>query len=245
VTESESLPGLRIQPRVEYLHAVGPSAALAYFAELAREFTGVLRLKASRLDLFADFQGWALEAEDRHCFVNRADDRVTHEKSEVFTGFEFGRRKGKTVMARIYDKTLDARRKGADWWPERWGALFDPTCPVWRIEYEFGRVGLQQFSVDTPADALVLAPSLRAYATGKWLSHRTPTDDETRSRWPISIQWAQVQQATLSEGALDLDRIRQGVVAGSLRKMMPGIVGYMSSAAALLGADTWKRRQNS
>ena len=69
------------------------------------------------VDVFADMQGWDLRPEDRYDFVSRASRRDTHEDSDALTGFEFGRRSSKTIMARLYDKTLDVKHKGADWWP--------------------------------------------------------------------------------------------------------------------------------
>jgi hypothetical protein len=236
VSDKTDLPPLRIQPKAEYLHAVGPAAVVSTFLDVAHSFTRNLRLSASRVDVFADVQGWDLHAEDRHCFVTRATRRNTHEQSEQLTGFEFGRRTSKTVMARLYDKTLDARQKGADWWPAVGGNAYDVSRPVLRVEFEFGRIGLKQFGVDTAADALEQGPGLWQQAMGEWLSHRTPTSDSTRSRWPVSVEWEQVQQASFAQGAVGLDRIREGRNRGSLRKLMPGLVGYLASAGAHLGA---------
>lgn len=236
VSDKTDLPPLRIQPKAEYLHAVGPAAAVDTFRDVAHSFTRGLRLSASRVDVFADVQGWNLHPDDRHCFVTRATRRNTHEESEVLTGFEFGRRTSKTVMARLYDKTLDVRHKGADWWPAVWGSAYDVSRPVLRIEFEFGRTGLKQFGVDTASDALDRAPGLWQQATGEWLSHRTPTSDSTRSRWPVSSQWRQVQQVSFAQGAIGLERIREGRNRGSLRKLMPGLVGYLASGGAHLGA---------
>jgi hypothetical protein len=236
VSDKTDLPPLRMQPKAEYLHAVGPAAAVSTFRDVAHSFTRELRLSASRVDVFADLQGWNLHADDRHCFVTRATRRNTHEQSEQLTGFEFGRRTSKTVMARLYDKTLDVKQKGADWWPAVWGSAYDVSRPVLRVEFEFGRIGLKQFGVDTAADALAHAPSLWQQATGEWLSHRTPTSDSTRSRWPLSAEWQQVQGVSFAQEATGLERIREGRNRGSLRKLMPGLVGYLTSAGAHLGA---------
>lgn len=61
--------------------------------------------------------------------------------------------------------------------------------------------------------------------------------DETKSRWPLAPQWAAVQQATLWDNAIGLDRVRAGIRKGSIRRLTPALVGYLASAAALLGAD--------
>lgn len=238
ISDAPNLPRLRIQPKSEYLHAVGARVALAWFRDLAAGFTTGLRLTASRVDVFCDTQGWQLRPDDRLHFVTRATRRDMHEESEALTGFEFGRRAGKTVMARLYDKTLDVKKKGTDWWPRVWGDTYDASRPVLRVEFEFGRQGLKQLGVDTAAEALDRAPQLWRYATDAWLSHRVPSPDSTKSRWPVSPQWQQLSAASFAEHAVGLERIQEGKRRGSLRRLMPGLVGYTASAGAWLGAET-------
>lgn len=237
LTDSGRLPPLKIQPKTEYLHAVGPRAALAWFRDLAATFTSGLQLGASRVDVYTDVQGWPLQVEDRLRFVARGKQRHTYEDSETLTGFVFGRRSTRTVMARLYDKTLDMKHKGTDWWPSVWGASYNAAEPVLRVEFEFGRQGLKQLGIDAAADALEKAPSLWRYATEQWLTHRTPTADNTRARWPVSPEWQGICDARFSEGAVGLTRIQEGRRKGSLRLMLPGLAGYMSSAGALLDAQ--------
>jgi hypothetical protein len=61
-----------------------------------------------------------------------------------------------------------------------------PGTPVHRLKLEIGRQGLTEFDLDIPAQVLAAAGDLWTYATGQWLTHRSPTDDQTRSRWPLS-----------------------------------------------------------
>lgn len=237
ITDADQLPPLKIQPRTEYLHAVGPRAALSWFHDLAATFTSGLQLSASRVDVYADVQGWELQAEDRLRFVVRGRQRQTFEDSDALTGFVFGRRSTRTVMARLYNKTLDMKNKGTDWWPSVWGPSYNAGEPVLRVEFEFGRQGLKQLGVDAASDALEKAPSLWRYATEQWLSHRTPTADQTRARWRLSPEWQSICGARFSEGAVGLTRIQEGRRKGSLRLMLPGLTGYMNSAGALLEAE--------
>ena len=60
VTGSVALPPIRIQPKSEHLHAVGPAESVAWFSELAKGFTRGLRLTASRVDVFSDWHGLEL-----------------------------------------------------------------------------------------------------------------------------------------------------------------------------------------
>ena len=155
ISTSMKLPPLRVQPRAEHLHALGPRASLAYFERVGELLAaGPVEWGLSRLDLFCDVQGWTLCGDDRHRFVTRAERRDLHEVGETFSGFEFGRRSTKTVCARIYDKTAQIEAKGIDWWADVWGERFDPALAVLRIEFELGRQGLKEFGVTTPTEGL-------------------------------------------------------------------------------------------
>jgi hypothetical protein len=139
VTASEHLPALRVQPRAELLHGIGPAAAVDWFTSRCETAFGPVAWSVSRLDLFCDVQGWQLDGNERDRFECRAQRRDTHEETEELTGFEFGRRTTGTLAARIYDKTLQVATKGIDYWPAIWGPDFDPDCPVLRVEFEIGR----------------------------------------------------------------------------------------------------------
>ena len=201
MTDRPRLPTVRIQPRSEFLHGVGVDAALQWFRELLLPALPDLFFTVNRLDLYADWQGWDLEASDRARFVLRARRRDTHEEGESLTGFEFGRRKTGTISARIYDKSLQVQRKGLDWWPHVWGENYDRGRPVVRVEFEVGRKGLRDYGLDGPEKVLEQAPRLWTALTNDWMTFRTPTSDSTRARWPISPEWVAVQGASLAQGA--------------------------------------------
>lgn len=238
VTTSKSLPALRVQPRAEFLHAVGPASAFAFFGALGEAIAGCpVSWTVSRLDLFCDVQGWTLDGDSRHRFVCRAKRRDLHEEGDAFTGFEFGRRNTKTVCARIYDKSHQVNAKGLDWWYDIWGPAYDRSRPVLRIEIELGRQGLTEYGVDTPADALAQAATLWASTTSKWLRYCAPTADETPSRWPSAPEWEHIQHAKLRGDAAGIDRIRANRRKGEIRRLLPALVGYLSRIAALSGAE--------
>ena len=108
---SRHLPTVRVQPRSEFLHALGPEAAVATLHDVLSPELRQLRLWVNRVDLFADWQGWDLTLDDAHRFVCRADARRTYEVAGTLTGFEFGSRTTKTFMARLYDKTAELAAK--------------------------------------------------------------------------------------------------------------------------------------
>jgi len=237
VTPSVNLPALRVQPRSEFIHAVGPAQAVATFENLLRPLCTELGFGVSRLDLYVDVQGFPLDADDRERYVCRAGARRTYEQSERCSGFDFGSRRGGTVTGRIYDKTLDISTKGSDWWLEIWGDGHTSGTDVTRVEIEFGRKALTEFRLDSPAQVLAATSGLWAYGTEQWLTHRIPTPDSNRSRWPVSPEWEVVQRASFRHDNRDLERLQDRARAGSLRKLTPGLVGYLVGFAAIVGTD--------
>lgn len=236
ITPSESLPAIRVQPTSLAIHAAGPATTVLWVRNILDAAGIDATLTVARLDLHADWQGLWIDAEERSHFVTYSDRRALYEVSDELSGLNFGKR-GAAIYARIYDKTRELDGKGDDWWLDIWGERYDPEHPVLRVEFEFTRDGLREFEIDTPEDAFEQLGPLWAYATGHWLSLRVPTDDDTRSRWPLDPRWQAVQRASLAESSLPAVRIRAGENAGTLRKLMPQLVGYLTSAAVALGTD--------
>jgi hypothetical protein len=234
---SRQLPTVRIQPRSEYLHAEGPAAVVATMRALLEPQLGHVHFSVSRVDLFADWQGWSLSLDDAQRFLCRADARRTYELGGLLTGFEFGSRMTKTFSARLYDKTADVAVKGSTWWLEIWGEHYVPGLPVHRLEFEVGRQALVEFDLDTPASVFATAGDLWAYATGDWLTYRSPTADQTRSRWPLAPEWLAVQQATLTHRSVGIDRLHLVRRNTSIANLLPGLTRYLASLAALTGAE--------
>ncbi|HWD55192.1 MAG TPA: hypothetical protein VG346_08715 [Acidimicrobiales bacterium] len=237
ISTSRHLPTVRVQPRSEFLHAVGPEAAVTTLQEILGHELRQLRFWVNRVDLFANWQGWNLSLGDTSRFVCRADARRTYEVAGALTGFEFGSRTTKTFLARLYNKTADMAAKDNGWWFEVWGERYVAGMPVHRLEFEIGRKGLQEFDLNTPAQVLAATGDLWAYATGEWLTYRSPTNDRTRCRWPLAPQWFSVQQATLSHPAVGLERLRLARRSKSIEKLLPGLNGYLASMGALLGTE--------
>ena len=239
VTESTKLPALRIQPRAQFLHGVGAQNAVNWFRDrLESGCDSAIQLSTSRLDLHADFQGWDLRGEDRKNFLCRSGDRVTYESGDVLGTLQFGYRRNKTLAARIYDKTKEIKRSGAAYWEDMWGVQFEPGNPVFRVEFEFGRQGLAEFGISTPENAIEAAGALWTYATGEWLTLRTPTGDGTKSRWPIAEEWDQVRRASIADTEFGLQRMYEGYKRGKFDKLVASLVGYVVSYAALFGLET-------
>jgi hypothetical protein len=232
ISPSLNIPAFRVQPRAEFLHGVGVRAAVQGFRDLIEDECGVVKLQVSRIDLFADFQGWDLSGDDRRAFVCRASDLGTFEEKGTLSGLQFGKRSSGAVDARLYNKTNEILTSGSDYWKEIWSDTYDPDRDVLRVEFEVLRGALREFGLDSPEDVLDATGALWAYLT-TWLSYRTPTGDHTRSRWPLAPEWAEVQRARIGEGALGIERTYRGKQRGELAKMMPALVGYVARFGAL------------
>lgn len=237
-TSSTKLPAVRIQPRAELLHSLGPAGTVRHFDELLRPEMDRLVLSVARIDLFCDVEGMLLGGEDRRGFLCRGDDCTTYEAGHVCTGFSFGSRRTQRISARIYDKTAEMAAKGNDWWELVWGDRHEPGAQVWRIEFEIGRTALTELELYHPDAVLAAAPSLWRYCTGEWLTLRTPGPDSNSSRWPVAATWRIIQSATSARGGTELTWIRRRKRASSFRRLMPGLVGYLVSFAALSGTFT-------
>jgi hypothetical protein len=237
-TSSTRLPAVRIQPRAEFLHALGPTATVRHFDELLRPLMDRLVFNVARLDLFCDVEGLVLRGEDRRNFLCRGDASTTYEAGHVCTGLAFGSRRTQRISARIYDKTAEMTVKGTDWWDLIWGDRHQPGAQVWRIEFEIGRTALTELELFHPDAVLAAVPSLWRYCTGDWLTLRTPGPDSNSSRWPVAPPWRVVQGATLAHNGTELTWIRRRKRASSFRRLMPGLVGYLVSFAALSGTLT-------
>ncbi len=236
VTPSENLPLMRVQPTAIALHSLGPDLTVRWVESILDAAGIEASLHVSRLDLHSDWQGIEIKANERSNFVTYSDRRALYEVAEEMSGLNFGKRGGK-LYARIYDKSREAHDKGNDWWPDVWGTKYDPQRRVTRIEFEFTRSGLAEFGVDTPRQAFDRSGALWAYATGSWLSLRVPTNDDTRSRWPVDPRWQAIQRSSLSGGTAAAERIRAGQREGTLRTYRKLATGVLSSMAVPMGTN--------
>lgn len=232
------IPAIRVQPRAEFLHGAGVEFVVEWARSLLESVCGPVLFQVSRLDLFADFQGLSVSGDGRHEFVCRADVRHLYEDGELFNGLQFGSRSSGTIFARIYDKTIESAKTGSAYWLDVWGERYEPGLAVARVEFELHREVLRQFGVSTPEEVLGVSGSLWHYLTHDWLTHRTPTVDETKSRWPVSDQWRAVQRAGMSERAVGIARAYGAKQSGVLENMMPSLVGQLANFGALTNCES-------
>jgi hypothetical protein len=180
--------------------------------------------RLSRIDLHLDWQGgWhpTIEEGERRLFIKPGHARLTgHLEGTTCTGYDVGKRR---IMARIYDKTVQATRMHLDWYfallGQAAGDAFDPEQHVWRLEFELKREGVTGFrlqarpeasdpddeidaelegedlpSVGTIAKALLWLGQLWRYLTARWLRLVTPDEDTNRARWKTHPHWRALQE---------------------------------------------------
>ena len=242
VGASPMFPPVYVQLRSEFIHEVGVSRALVeVVACLEAHFFDVsFSLGASRLDVYADVQGWEPRPSDFERFVTRATARTEHEgqggDGELFeygrrlSGFSFGRG---DFVARIYDKRRQMAVTGKDWQTAVWKDE-DPETPVWRIEFQARRPVLADVGVLTAEDAVQRRQGLWDYGT-KWLSFREPSSHSRACRWPVSPLWVWLQQVQLGEPCEPL--VRERARSADVRRLVGAWTGYSTSFAARQNLD--------
>ena len=233
----QKIPAIRVQLRAEFLHGAGVESAVEWVRNLLEAECGPVLVEVSRVDLFADLQGLDVNGENRREFLCRARGRSLFEEDEEFNGLSIGNH-GSDIMARLYDKSIESAKKGTAYWVPLWGDSYDPNLHVTRVEFELHREVLRQFGVSTPDEVLAASGALWHYLTHDWLTHRDPTDDETKSRWPVSDQWQVVQRASISGGSLGIERTYAAKQAGVLVNLMPSLVGQLANFGVLTNCES-------
>ncbi len=243
LTANDRFPPAMVQLHSAFLHSVGVDVALDEVARLLIEdvFAWPPELNGSRVDLYADVQGWDLELTDLRRFVSLGRNRRGFEQvtaREVYasghrlTGFRFGM--GGGLMVRVYDKTIEIGRRGLAWLPELWGDR-ESERAVWRIEAQFKRAVLVEFDppLCTVDEVLARIQALWTYATADWLTYRQPTSDARERRWPVDPVWREVQAVELAPVSVGL--VRRRLVEAAELRLIQGGLGYLTSWAALGG----------
>lgn len=79
---SRHLPSIRVQPRSELMHAVGPRQSVETFKAITEPLCRELTFGVSRVDLYADFSGFQIDVDDRSSYVCRANEYRTYHEAE-------------------------------------------------------------------------------------------------------------------------------------------------------------------
>jgi len=228
-------PAAYAQLHSGFIHQVGIHRAIQELEEIVTRFVipRAPRITVSRVDLYADEQGWQPEHDDFFRFTCRATMRRLYEQpSQLHTsgrrlsGFVFG--KG-DVLARIYDKSLEMQRRGETWQQAVWQDA-NPRRPVWRVEFQFRRGALARFGISGVGEALAARQGLWDYGM-RWLSLRQPARHVRRARWPEARPWTALRDAHMGSPASPL--VREHRRAADELRLVRGFVGYATSLEAM------------
>jgi hypothetical protein len=242
-------PVAYVQLHSEYIHTVGvEDAAARVTGLLARRFfrrDQPMMVTPSRIDVYADVQGWEPGPDDYARFVCRAVGRRQYDEpsqmhggGKRLTGFTFGRG---DVVARIYNKTVELRGRGQDWPLAVWSGG-DPDAEVWRVEFQYRRGALTSMGLRSLPAALEARQGLWDYGTG-WLSLRAPSGNAARRNWPVAPVWDALRRVVIGSPCSPL--VRERVRRANELRLMQGLAGYVSALAAswnvqsLSGAMSW------
>ncbi len=226
-TDSSRLPTMWVQLRSAFIHEIGVERAVEESARVAGEVVeaDVVDLRASRLDLYADFANWILVQADRAGLVTHAD-LVAHFRAgteEIQTV-----QAGKTpLLVRLYRKDIEVRQRGG-FAPVFWGGW---DGPVTRVEVQAGSQKLRAFGIRTVGDALLSRGDVWRYAVSDFLELREPTAG-ARESWPARDEWRAVQ-ATGKEAFPASGLVPFVLAQGDRVRVLRALAGYLSSLGAI------------
>jgi hypothetical protein len=233
--KGERFPAALLQFHSAYLHSCGPVIAHDLVDLMLRHelFVGPPEVAVSRIDLYVDFQGWTPQLNDMGRFVCQGRRRRVFEEAYAtgrrLTGFMFGQG---GIAARVYDKTEECRKRSNQWVVEIWKDV-DPAQPVWRLEFQFRRSVLAEFHLKAVGETLESIQDLWGYGTGRWLSLRKPTGEKQVKHWPEASVWSQLRSAVLAPTSTGI--VRQRIDEASEERVVRGLMGFVTSLAALRG----------
>jgi len=170
------------------------------------------------------------------------DEAQVHLSGPRWTSFRFGSKK---LLARIYSKTAEARKK-----PEVRELLRDYAASfglnlentvVWRVEFQLRKDVLTAFLHPEKGlldlhDWPTLVENLGAlwyYLTKHWLSLRIPSANQQKTRWPEDPLWTEVILAW-AQVRVPLKRVRRPLRAAA-EGLLAQAIGVILSAAAVQG----------
>jgi len=168
--DTDGQAGAFIEFRSAYLWRYGPARAVDQLARVLRSWappeSPLPRVTVSRIDLAVDVQGWEPTGREFTgdvgtvpAWVSRAIGRSQHAeplqaarhlgadalhwRGRRFSGYTFGA--GGELLARIYDKKLEAGKSGKRWLGAVWQlGGGDPRAPVWRVEFQLRGEAVRQ-----------------------------------------------------------------------------------------------------
>ena len=228
----------------------GWNAVDAVVAWVHEVFPDGCQIGVSHFHQCADVLGWVPSVADLGGIVKRADKLHSYSpdgefaaadgteyhvaKRDRLTGLAAGR--STRIRANIYNKTLEIRSSGKEWFRDVWAHRFgaEVSGDVWRVEYQYGREFLHKYHIETVDDLRAHQAALWRYGLA-WFSWRecNPADLDHPQRWAVLPVW-DVLLGELPESE-PLPVVK--VVRPKLARLSHAAYGYMTSIMAMTGED--------
>jgi hypothetical protein len=200
-------------------------------------------LGVTRCDLCLDFQGWT-PPDKPTAYTTRAKKFRPFYEHARFTGVSVG---SGDLMARFYEKTEEIRVSRKEWYYPIWrrSEAFDPSQPVWRLEFQLRRVALRSFRlgsrerrISTFADLLPETGAIWRHLTSRWLAIRQRRT--ASSRQSLAPEWRALHAGGFADGIwngsqTNLYRLSR---ATSERRCLGQLAGYTARYLASVSART-------
>ena len=233
MSPSLKIPNFYFQALAISLYANGHQKVFEMAKGLIKAINLDVDSKISRIDLCVDIQGWELEEKRLDDFARRANFSAVYRDGRNLNGIQFGRG---DVVARIYNKTKEVGVSNKDHMYAIWreNPLFDEESVVWRVEFQFKRVILREFGIDSVEDAFGQLAGLWNYGVNEWLTLRTGNASRVERR-PIDNDWQMLNDVEF-EGKVN-NRVRRTKALSSYERNISMLAGYLSSQGAVSGLD--------
>jgi len=201
----------------------------------------------SRVDLCSDFVGMDISKQKFHYqdrWIQYARTFASYFTNRKLNGVSIG--KGERML-RIYDKVAELKQKNAtnkqEAFQKIWGVQSYEEKPVTRVEFQFRREAIKEFSdennlfqIDTVAELCEHLQSLWAYGSKIWARHNQDDVDRNnkhQSRAKLSKSWEKVCSVSFGDQYLvrTIKKTRKDIKA--LCQQMTGVALSLVAATGV------------
>lgn len=227
-------PNIMVEIKAEPLWQLGPFAACEMILSALRQAGAVIvETKPSRVDVCMDLALPAAlwQAGLVNHAVTRAQKTAVHSERKKLTGISFGG--GQQIMARLYDKVIEVRKAGKEWFFDVWDILEDVPAEycIIRVEFQFRREPLKELGLISLDNIMPCLDGLWAYATKKWLKFQDYPEKHHTLQNTLPF-WRLVQEGFLGvQNPTPL--VRSKAIRADSEQLSAQARGVMSSLAAL------------
>lgn len=209
-------PEIMVEYRSKFLWQHGHHAAMAQVRRLIRLIAGIPTQQSqagepttetiSRIDASVDCTGVLpnidLQSTGIRGYARRRAEFTANRYTQTrfTTGYVFG--SGAPLMFRLYNKSDEIARTRKTWFQAIWKkAGWDGVTPITRAEFQIRREAIHQWEKQGITDIDQMLSNAWWYLTNRWLTLRTPQENDTNTRrWPVIAWWAVLQQAWTTFG---------------------------------------------